>query len=193
MAKKGTIARDNNAAARELMADDRKKQHIWEQSHVNKWERAITAIHWLDPIGVEDTNALCNEQMMMDLLKNNKPCLTAFAFFKSIGDAVVRNGIDKYSTKIDAAKNIIGTHGLIPIDFAEWRMEERIISPRSGKPVNVVLNHFSGWRAEFVMDYQENVYTLDQILNFINMAGFGLGIGSGRKSGYGRYHVVSIK
>ena len=29
--------------------------------------------------------------------------------------------------------------------------------------------------------------------NIINLAGFGNGIGSGRSSGYGRYHVDGIK
>ena len=32
-----------------------------------------------------------------------------------------------------------------------------------------------------------------QIVNTINLAGFGLGIGSGRTSGYGRYHVVDVQ
>lgn len=31
------------------------------------------------------------------------------------------------------------------------------------------------------------------IINIINLAGFGLGIGSGRSSGYGRYKVVDMK
>lgn len=34
--------------------------------------------------------------------------------------------------------------------------------------------------------------TPEQIVNIINLSGFGLGIGSGRSSGYGRYHVESI-
>lgn len=32
----------------------------------------------------------------------------------------------------------------------------------------------------------------EQIVNIINLAGFGLGIGSGRTSGYGRYHVDGV-
>ena len=37
------------------------------------------------------------------------------------------------------------------------------------------------------------VYSLEQIINIINLAGFGLGIGSGRTSGYGRYHVEEVR
>lgn len=35
--------------------------------------------------------------------------------------------------------------------------------------------------------------SLEQIINIINLAGFGLGIGSGRSSDYGRYHVENIE
>ena len=38
-----------------------------------------------------------------------------------------------------------------------------------------------------------NKYRLQQARQIINLAGFGLGIGSGRSSGFGRYHIVSIK
>ena len=55
------------------------------------------------------------------------------------------------------------------------------------------MNRFSGWSAEFTIQFTENVYSLEQIINIINLAGFGLGIGSGRTSGYGRYHVEEVR
>ena len=67
------------------------------------------------------------------------------------------------------------------------------MSPKKGSPVVVRLNHFTNWRASFVINYTDNVYSLSEIVNIINLAGFGLGIGSGRSSGYGRYHVVDVK
>ena len=39
----------------------------------------------------------------------------------------------------------------------------------------------------------QNIYSAEQIVNIINLAGFGIGIGSGRTSGYGRYHVENIE
>lgn len=63
----------------------------------------------------------------------------------------------------------------------------------NASPVLVRMNRFSGWKASFVIQFTENVYSLEQILNIINLAGFGLGIGSGRTSGYGRYHVSDVK
>ena len=81
-------------------------------------------------------------------------------------------------------------------DF-EWDTEhfvdEKLMSPKKGAPVLVHLNRFTGWKCTFTVSYMESVYSAEQIVNIINLAGFGLGIGSGRSSGYGRYHVESIK
>lgn len=151
----------------------------------NKWEDIITAVKWYDGHGMKDTYKESTEAKMDELIKNNKPCITAFGLKKSFGQAVVRNEIDKYATKFDNAINVIGRkNGLIPVEFASWLYDERLMSPKKGAPVLVYLNHFIGWRAEFDIEYTDNVYTLDQIVNIINLAGFGLGIGSGRTSGY---------
>ena len=179
----------NARNTRELSADDRNTS----KEVPNPWEDIITAIHWRDKLPTDDTYADCSEEMMSDLLQNNAPCFTAFGLKKSFGDAVVRNGIDTYKTKFDVAMNVVADKGLVPITFAEWSLDERLMSPKKGKPVLVRLNHFGGWRASFRIDYSENVYTLNEIIHIINLAGFGLGIGSGRTSGYGRYHVVNVQ
>ena len=48
-------------------------------------------------------------------------------------------------------------------------------------------------RMYHAIQYTENAFSIEQIVNIINLAGFGNGIGSGRSSGYGRYHVEGIK
>lgn len=174
---------------RMLLAEDRKSI----SQRPNPWEDVITAIHWLNPVEVEDSYTECNEELMHKLLKENKPCIPAFAFKKSFGDSVVRNEIDTYATKINNAINVVAPKGLIPVQFGSWAVEERLMSPKKGKPVTVRLNHFSNWSADIQIDFMDHVYSRDQILNIINLAGFGLGIGSGRTSGYGRYHIVGVK
>lgn len=174
---------------RTLTAEDRKKV-----SEVpNAWEDVITSIHWRDPLPTKDTYADCGETMMMDLLENNAPCISAFGLKKSFGQAVVRQEIDKYSTKFDASMNIVADNGLVPIKFTDWSLDERLMSPKRGAPVTVRLNHFSGWRASFDIEYLENVFSINAIVNIINIAGFSMGIGSGRTSGFGRYKVVNVK
>ena len=152
----------------------------------NVWEQIITSMHWSKGKPTD-----FSEQGLIDALQNNAPCLTGFGFKKSFGDAVVRNEIDKYKTKFDAAVNVVGD--LFPIKFSEHFIDEKLMSPKKGAPVLVHLNRFTGWECTFVVSYMENVYSAEQIINIINLAGFGLGIGSGSSSGYGRYHVVGVR
>ena len=174
---------------RVLTSEDRKK--IREVP--NEWEDIITAVHWRDGIPAQDTYTECSEEMLRDMLANNAPCITAFGLKKSFGQAVVRNEIDKYATKFDNAVNVIASRGLVPITFAEHVVTKQLMSPKRGAPINVVLNHFIGWKSNFTISYTEHVFSLEQIVNIINLAGFGLGIGSGRSSGFGRYHVVAME
>ncbi len=106
---------------------------------------------------------------------------------------VVRGEIDKYSTKFNANVNLLNKGGLVPIKFAEHVIDEKLMSPKKGSPVLVHLNRFIGWSATFTVSYMETVFSAEQIINIINMAGFGIGIGSGRSSGFGRYHVQGVK
>lgn len=85
------------------------------------------------------------------------------------------------------------TGGLVPITFTEHYIDEKLMSPKRGAPVLARLNRFTGWTASFEIACVETAYSLESVTNIINLAGFGLGIGSGRSSGYGRYHVVDVK
>ena len=179
----------NARTFRELMNPDRKAA----KEQPNVWEDIITSIHWRDPLGVKDTYKECDEAFMNKLLKENAPCITQFGLMQSLKQAVVRNEIDTYSTKFDNAVNIIAVNGLIPVEIGGWSLDSRLMSPKRGAPISVHINHFHNWKAHFHVAYMDNVYSRDQILNVINLAGFGLGIGSGRTSGYGRYHITAVE
>ena len=178
----------NDVCAKSLI--DIRKDKAKDMEKPNMWEEVITSLHWFN--GKPDT---FTEKSLAHCLnpKNNAPCITAFGLKKSFGDAVVRNEIATYATKFHNGMNIIAKGGLIPITFAEHYIDEKLMSPQKGKPVLVRLNRFSGWKATFTVQYTGLVYSAEQIINIINMAGFGLGIGSGRSSGYGRYHVSDVK
>lgn len=177
----------NDVATKQLT--DQRKDKAKSLEKPNEWEQIITAMHWLNGKPIEFT-----EESLVDALKNNAPCLTAFGLKKSFGQAVVRNEISQYATKFDASVNVIGKgDGLVPISFAEHHVDEKLMSPKKGAPVLVRLNRFSGWKADIELSYIDNVYSEEQLINIINLAGFGLGIGSGRSSGYGRYHVVGVR
>lgn len=175
----------NDVVSRQLI--DKRKDKAKDLNKPNEWEQIITSMHWRDG----KPNDFSEEGLKKALLEN-APCITAFGLKKSFGDAVVRNEIDKYKTKFDASVNIIASGGLVPIRFASHYVDEKLMSPKKGAPVLVHLNRFGGWKADFTVSFTENAYSLEQIANIINLAGFGIGIGSGRSSGYGRYHIESI-
>lgn len=175
----------NDVTVRNLTNQRKNKAKDIEPSNI--WEEIITSMHWFNGKPLD-----FSEEGLQEALKNNAPCITSFGLKKSFGEAVVRNEIDKYKTKFDSNVNIIAPGGLIPITFAEYNIDEKLMSPKKGSPVLVRLNRFSGWKATFTLSYTDNVYSLEQILNIINLAGFGGGIGSGRSSGYGRYHIERI-
>lgn len=157
----------------------------------NIWEDIITAIHWRDGYPMEDTYEESTKEILMDMLQNNAPCITGFGLRKSFGQAVTNNKIDTYSTKFFNAMNVVNR--LEPITFAEHFVDKSIMTPKRGSPVLSRTSRFTGWKSQVQITYTENVYSLQQIVNIINMAGFGLGIGSGRSSGFGRYHVYDVK
>jgi len=167
---------------------DKRKDKAKDTAKPNVWEEIITAMHWYKGKPTD-----FSKEGLETALKENAPCITDFGLKKSFGDAVVRNEIDKYKTKFDAAVNLVSNGGLVPIKFSEHYIDEKLMSPKKGSPVLVHLNRFSGWSATFTVSYMESVYSAEQIINIINLAGFGLGIGSGRTSGFGRYHVESVK
>ena len=175
----------NDVTVRNLTNQRKNKAKDIEPSNI--WEEIITSMHWFNGKPSD-----FSEEGLQEALKNNAPCITSFGLKKSFGEAVVRNEIDKYKTKFDSNVNIIAPGGLIPITFAEYNIDEKLMSPKKGSPVLVRLNRFSGWKATFTLSYTDNVYSLEQILNIINLAGFGGGIGRGRSSGYGRYHIERI-
>lgn len=179
----------NDVVAKQLI-DARKDKAKDTTAEKNAWEEIITSLHWYN-----GKPEIFTEKSLKDNLnpKKNAPCITAFGLKKSFGDAVVRNEIATYATKFHNSVNIVAKGGLVPITFAEHFIDEKLMSPKKGAPVLCRLNRFSGWKATFTLQYTDNVYSIEQIVNIINLAGFGLGIGSGRTSGYGRYHVADVK
>lgn len=176
----------NDVNAKQLI--DKRKYKAKDTIKTNTWEEIITSMHWYNGKPTD-----FSEKGLAKALKENAPCITDFGLKKSFGDAVVRAEIDKYKTKFDANVNMVDKSGLVPIKFAEHFIDDKLMSPKKGSPVLVHLNRFTGWSATFTISYMENVYSAEQIINIINIAGFGLGIGSGRTSGFGRYHVENVR
>lgn len=177
----------DNVTKRQLIGKRKNKAQLTED--INEWEKIITSIAWRDGDPKE-----FSEQTLIDALKNNAPCISAIGLKKSFAEAVCRNKIDKNKTNFEANVNVVGPKNLIPITFLNHYVDEMLMSPKQGAPVLVRLNKFSNWKATFQIQYLDNVFSLEQIVNIINLAGFGIGIGSERRnSGFGRYHVIGVE
>ena len=177
----------NDVTTRELTDKQKNKSKSVEEK--NEWEQIITAMHWRDGKPTD-----FSEEGLKDALKNNAPCITAFGLKKSFEEAITRNNIDQYATKFRNSVNVVAENGLIPIKFYEHYIDEKMMSPKRGAPVLSRQNRFTGWSADFTIQYIEGgAYSAEQILQIVGLAGFGGGIGSGRSSGFGRYHVASVK
>lgn len=177
-----------NDVTKRILTGERNDEAI-ELQKPNKWEEIITSIHWLNGKPAE-----FSEKSLEKALKENVPCISAFGLKKQMNKAVNRNKIDKNSTSFDAAVSIIPKgDNLIPIKFTEHYIDEKLMQPQKGKPILSRLNRFSGWSAEFDILYMDKVFSLGGIVTILNLTGFGIGIGSGTTSGYGRFHVENIK
>lgn len=177
----------NNISFRSLK-DSTDKSKTKEFKDINPWEAVITSIHWRDGDPKE-----FSEETFKDALVNNAPCITTFGLKKACEEAIVRNNIDKYSTKFRNSVNFIAEGGLVPIKFTEHYLDEKAMSPQRGSAMRIKLNRFTGWEAEFKVQFIEGgEYSLEQIIQIIGIAGFGGGIGSGRTSGYGRFHIEQV-
>lgn len=182
------ILNQMNAINRRTLTDKQKNKSK-KVEEKNEWEEVITAIHWRD-----GEPKVFTEESMKDALVNNAPCITSFGLKKSFEEAIVRNEIDKYATKFRNGVNVVASNGLVPIKFAEHYIDEKLMSPKRGAPVLTRQNRFTGWSAEFKIQFIDGgAYSLEQIIQIIGLAGFGGGIGSGRTSGYGRYHIVGVE
>lgn len=177
----------NDVSARKLIKQ--RKDETQDLEKPNPWEAIITSMHWYNGKPTD-----FSENGLKDALdpNNNAPCITTFGLRMSFADSVVRNEVDKYSTKFKATVNINSKGGLVPIKFTQHYLDEMLMSPKKGAPILSSLNRFTGWSATFCLQFLETAYSAEQLLNVINLAGFGIGIGSGRSSGYGRYHISNV-
>ena len=184
----GDLILNKMDAPTERMLTDVRKDKSKSMEKPNEWEVVATKIRWQKPFIGDYT-----EENFKKNLTENAPCISAFGLKKSFGQAVVRSGLDKYATKFDASMNIVAENNLVPIKFAQHFIDEKLMSPKRGAPVLVKQNRFTGWSAEITIQYLDNgSFSLEQILQVINISGFSMGIGSGRTSGYGRYHVEEV-
>lgn len=180
--------RDSTSQA---LADKQEGKAQGTKQNVNKYEHLISSIHWLKelPEDIEYT-----EETWKDLVANNIPGYPSSGLKKACCDAVVRVIGETYSTKFNANMQILDS--FIPVTFESIAIDKSLFSPVKGSPVLCYRNVFHNWEATFTIKYIPDNYSLDQIIEVINCAGFACGIGSHRPSSKGgsngMFHVSAV-
>lgn len=98
-------------------------------------------------------------------------------------------------TKVDARAAFHINGELVPIEGTPT-MREDMVRVGMGKPDIRHRGGFKEWRTRFMIRYNANVLSIDQILNLFNTAGFGIGVGEWRPQrdgSNGMFHVETIK
>lgn len=158
---------------------------------VRKYYEVIEHIHWLNPLPPSE-EMYYDEEGLDELLRTNKPCFFGNALWKAVQSTIVRCGFDAYSTKLKATFRVI--EDKIPISFRSMEIKEDLIPSKVGqKPLLTYRPIFNDWEAEFSVRFTTDNYSTEQILAFINQAGFSNGIGScrpGTSGTFGMFHIV---
>lgn len=112
----------------------------------------------------------------------------------SIVSGAYRNGYTKDKVSLYGAFLIPEEY--IKIDFTDIEMREDYVRIAHGGTDVRFRPQFNDWSMTFTIQYNENTYSLNQIINFINLGGFSCGLGEMRieKGGNnGSYEVVTTK
>jgi len=99
-------------------------------------------------------------------------------------------------TQVRGALFVVGDdQGFIKVDYKDERMREDMVRLQGiGRPADLRFRgEVSGWSMTFWIKYNANLFSIDQVINLLKMAGFSQGLGEWRpeKGGmYGTFDVV---
>lgn len=153
------------------------------------------SMYWMEGCPAEGAT----DDEIMAAVPNGRFGFPVTAIKQAAISAAFRSGMSKDKVSLQAAFFIDGEG---PEQLAEVKgdkpiMREDMVKVNMGKPDMRYRGEFHNWYMDLTIRYNKNgQYTLKQILNIINMGGFGCGIGEWRpeKSGQnGMYHLAVNK
>lgn len=156
----------------------------------NPIEDFMRACYWLTPMPEEFTE----ESFGKALKEGARFGFPAKGIKASIVSGAYRNGMTKDKVSLYGAFLI--PEELIEIKYEGLEMREDYVRIAHGGTDVRFRPEFKNWSMTFKIRYNENVYSLEQIINFINLGGFSCGLGEMRteKGGnFGSYQVMTDK
>lgn len=181
------IVNNFSTKSQQQILDSQMKVAKKEKEARNPIEDAMRACYWLTPMPEEFT-----EESFEKALKEG----ARFGFpAKGIKASIVSGA---YRNKMTPDKVTLQGAFLIPEELIEIKYEDLIIRQdyvriaHGGTDVRF-RPEYKNWSMTFKMMYNENAYSLEQILNFINLGGFSCGLGEMRTEKGGNFGSYVVK
>lgn len=186
--KSPLIVNNFNEKSRQQIIDAQMKKTKTKEPR-NPIEDFMRACYWLTPIPEEFTM----EAFEKALKEGARFGFPAKGIKASIVSGAYRNGMTKDKVSLNGAFLI--PEELIEIKFKEIEMREDYVRIAHGGTDVRFRPEFKDWSMTFEMQYNENSYSLEQIINFINLGGFSCGLGEMRteKGGNNGAYEVETK
>ena len=133
------------------------------------------------------------------------------SFYKNKEGKISFPALSIKQAMVDSARNLEGvtmsllrgalfvrgdTEGLIPVKYKTVEMRSDMVRVGMGTADLRFRGQVNNWSMEFVVEFNGDVLSPEQIVNLLQVAGFACGLGEWRpeKSGdFGRFHPVLIK
>lgn len=184
------LMRKFSEKAKQQLLDLQTKKAKATKTAREPWADMIDGLNWLTPMPEDKT-----EQGF------NKAINEGARFgFPSVG---LKQAAISAAYRAGLSKNKVELQGLFHIDdeFIEIKgipemRQDYVKIPKTGAADLAFRGEFKQWESTFTITYIDGIYSLEQILNFINLGGFTVGIGEWRpeKGGnFGRFHIKSSK
>ena len=165
---------------------DTQMKVVREKETRNPIENFMRALYWLTPMPEEFTE----ESFEKALKEGARFGFPAKGIKASIVSGAYRNKATPDKVSLNGAFLI--PEELIEIKYGELIMRQDYARIAHGGTDVRFRPEFKDWSMTFKMKYNENAYSLEQLLNFINLGGFSCGLGEMRteKGGnFGSYEV----
>lgn len=180
------IVNNFNEKSRQQIVDAQMKKPK-EKAPRNPIEDFMRASYWLTKMP-EDFTEEGFEQALKDGAKFGFP---AKGIKASIVSGAYRNGMTKDKVSLYGAFLI--PEEFIEIKFEEVVMREDYVRIAHGATDVRFRPEFRNWSMTFKIEYNENTYSLEQIINYINLGGFSCGLGEMRVEKGGNNGAYKVK
>lgn len=175
--------------SRRQIIESQMKKSKKEKEPRNPIEDFMRANYWLTPMPKEFTE----EAFDKALKEGARFGFPAKGIKESIVAGAYRNGMTKDKVSLYGAFLI--PEELVEIKYEEIIMREDYVRIAHGGTDVRYRPEFKNWSMTFKIQYNENSYSLEQIINFINLGGFSCGLGEMRVEKGGNFgsYTVEVK